>query len=107
MEKWEVYRENHIEAIKGAEEWSTQDMLDFESSRTATYHELIGSFDTKEEAVALFEEEKKTCRSHYQDSLSHELVLFDYLSLEQTEYDEDGELVQNLDVLDEYVAEIS
>jgi hypothetical protein len=106
MKKYEVFRENHVEAIRGAMNWSVNDMLNFESNRTSTYHELIGSFDTKEEAQQLFEEEKKTCSSYYQDGNVFKLVLFDYLALEENEYDEDGDFVETLGIWDKYVEPI-
>ncbi len=106
MTKWEVFRENGIEAKKGGKEWSVQNMLDFNNNRAEDFKELIGSFDTKEEAKALFESEKETCSSYYEEGYVFNLVLFDYISLEENEYDEDGAFIGNLGIWDEYVAEI-
>ena len=102
MTKWEVYRENGIEAKKGGKEWSVQNMLDFRQGKD-DFKELIGSFDTKEEAKALFESEKETCSSYYEEGYVFDLVLFDYISLEENEYDEDDEFIENLGIWDEYI----
>lgn len=105
MTKFEVYKERKIEATKGMNEWTSYDMLEFNSNRTSTYFELIGSFNGKEEAKAFFEEEKEYCSSFYQDGYIHKLVLFDIIQLCEVEYDEDNEFIQ-MDILDEYAAEI-
>lgn len=106
MTKFEVYKESHIEARKGVTLWTATDMLEYHNNRTSTYLELVASFDTKEEAGKFFEEEKKNCSSYYQDGYNGKLVLFDLIELQENEYDEDGDLIQTLDIWDIYVAEI-
>lgn len=49
MTRFEVYKESKIEAKRGCKEWTSEDMLDFNSNRTDTYSQLIASFDTKKE----------------------------------------------------------
>ena len=105
MTRFEVYKESKIEAKRGCKEWTSEDMLDFNSNRRDTYFELIGSFESKEEAQAFFEEQKQYCVSFYQDGYIYNLVNFDIIQLCELEYDEDGEFLQ-MDILDEYAAEI-
>ena len=105
MTKYELYKESKIEAKRGCKEWTSEDMLDFNSNRRDTDFELIESFTTKEEAQAYFEEQKQHCVSFYQDGYIYELVNFDIIQLCEVEYDEDGEFLQ-MDILDEYAAEI-
>lgn len=105
MIKYEVYRQCYNEERKGNREWTAEDILEAYSNRDWTDKQLIGSFDTEEEARGLFEEEKKTCISYYKKVFCGEVVLYDYVSLEKTEYDKDGEYEQG-DLIDEFVAGI-
>ena len=105
MTKFEVYKENKIEAKRGCKEWTPDDMLDFNSNRRDTYFDSIVSFTTKEEAQAYFEKQKQHCVSFYQDGYIHQLVLFDIIQLCEVEYNEDGDFLREI-ILDEYAAEI-
>lgn len=106
MIKYEILREDHIEAIKGTTPWTTSNMLDFNDNRTATYLEVIASFESLQEAITFFENEKKRCNSYYSKSSPFSLVLFDLIELRINEYAEAGEFIQTLDVYDFYVSEV-
>lgn len=105
MTKYEVYRQDSNEERKGKGEWTVADMLENYSNKSWTDKRLIGSFDTEEEARRLFEEEKKTCSSYYEKVFCGEVIFYDYVSLEKTEYDESGEYEQG-DLIEEFVADI-
>lgn len=100
MEKYEIYKDT-FETKRNGKIWSANDMIsayDYEDSNA----QLIASFDNLEEAKKCFESEKANCSSKYQDGSIYELLIFDYLELQENEYDEDNEL-QNSEVLDCYV----
>ena len=105
MTKFIVVRENSIEERKGLTEWTAQDMHDAYWRKSDRYEDEVGRFDSLEEAEKCFEEEAKICRSYYTDGQIGELVLFDWLGLEEAEVDEDGEFLW-ADIIDEYVAPI-
>ena len=105
MTKFEVYKESKIEAKRGCKEWTSEDMLDFNSIRRDTNFELIGSFESKEEAQEFFEEQKQYCVSFYQDGYIYNLVIFDIIQLCEVDYNEDGEFLQ-MGIIDEYAVDI-
>ena len=103
--KWQIWKEEGFEAIKGSKDWTAKDMLLYHNGKDDD-SVLIGSFDSEQEAFEFFENEKKKCYSKYQDSLIHTLVLFDYLKLEEVECDVEDDIPINWELCDEYVAEI-
>ena len=103
MKKYEIYKDA-FETKRNGKVWNADDMIstyDYEDSNA----QLIASFDNLEEAKKCFENEKANCSSKYQDGSIYELLIFDYLELQENEYDEDNEF-QNSGVLDCYVATI-
>lgn len=105
MIKFEIRKQSQIEAYRDEAEWSQQDMLNHFNDLTFTDLELIKSFDNVDEAKAEFENEKNYCDSHYSKGAIGDLVIFDYLTLQETEYNESGDFEQ-ADFLDEYIAPI-
>ncbi len=80
-------------------------MLDCFEKKTWTNLELVEAFDYLDDAKDFFEDEKRYCRSRYTKYSTDNLVLFDVLTLEETEYDEDGDYIQG-DQLDIFIADI-
>lgn len=105
MTKYFVCVDTHNEERKGSTDWSVQDMLDAYWRKGDRRELKLGEYDTEEEARERFNEEKKYCDSRYQKGQIGWLVLFDWLSIQEAEVDEDGEYLW-ADIIDEYVAPI-
>lgn len=95
----------HFEARKGNEEWTPEDMYKYGTEEASwRYPEELANFNDLKEAEKFFESQKRLCSSYYSKQ-QWELVEFDYLALEEQEYDEDGDFIQ-ANTLDYYIAEI-
>lgn len=109
MIKYEVRKEDHVEARKGCDLWFPNDMEKYYQNSSATYLELLESFDNAfdnaDEAKIFFDKEKEYCQSYYQQGIIGKLVLFDVLELQEVEYDEDNEF-QSAETLEQYIAPI-
>ena len=100
MKKYEIYKDT-FETKRNGKVWSVNDMInayDYEDSNA----QLIASFDDLDEAKKCFEDEKSKCSSRYQDGLIYQLLIFDYLELQENEYDEDND-IEASESLDCYV----
>ena len=104
MKKIEVYKET-AEISKDRKNWTAAELEDaFDNMDKEP--ELIGSFETYEQAKAFFDKEKKNCRSYYQQGYAMPLVFFDVIWVEKNESDEDGDFLKLCDIYDSYVAEV-
>lgn len=107
MTKYEVLKDLGIEyrIPNTTIDYTVKDLEDFSLNRSAQYHELIEQFDTLEEARNFFEIEKGYCGTRKESGNGNiRFFLFDELILAETEYDEDGELIQS-EWWDSYIAD--
>lgn len=104
MKKFLVNKET-IETARHEHDWTVADMESFEMNRCSKEPVTVKTFDSKEEAEDFFKDEKTKCSSYYQDGSVMQLVIFDYLTLEEVEYDEDGDYIDS-QVWDSFIAPI-
>ena len=106
MIKYEVVKDSSIEITKHGiiQYYTTKELLEYADSRTAQYYNLIASTESKEEAQKIFDEEKHWCNTmRFSGYGSIRGVGFDVLKLIENEYDDDGELIQEIDTWDVYI----
>lgn len=97
MIKYEIYKETDVEMcfVNDNFNFSTDDLIDYyENSRTSSNSKLIKSFDTKKEAKEFFEQEKFYCHTSKEKTGELKYFLFDVLTLTESEYENNNELLQ-------------
>lgn len=104
MTKFEVFRDAFEINGSGIERLSAAEVFDECRTHSGSFAKRLGSFDTLEEAQALFAREKVVADTSRYQGRAYPLIMGEVVWIEQNEYDEDGEFDQGGDVI-EFCAE--
>lgn len=107
MIKYEVRKDVGVEIITKCRKWTAGELQRDYDNRSYWNNELLKSFDTLEEATEYFEQEKEYCTTEWWYGFgSIRGIHYDVLSLEEAEYDDDGEFVSGYR-MDNYIVPYS
>ena len=107
MIKYEVARETGVEVLHPDKVLKNKRLDEFYWEQTSINYEVLRTFDSKEEAMKLFEQEKSKCFTSFCGTFSAGKSLnFDYLMVNEVDYDEETDYSEFIGVVDDYFAPI-